>query len=181
MAVGFRSGEVRSPPRVSRAPQSAKQLVGPSPFLGSRSRRVCLPRRSGPMGLIGRCSKVSHLRGESITGGDVSPDRLMAFSRRLVSGSLIAGRRLPPCPPFLALHGYFFAWKSDSVSRAFSTFAGRLRVRRRKEIYGITWPIPKKFNLHRSAYPQRRANPCHIKPDTVHKSVEKLIPFYILD
>jgi hypothetical protein len=159
MAVGFRSGEVRSPPWVSEAPQSAKQPAVPSPCLGSRSYRVWLPRRWGSMGSTGRCSKVSHLRGEPITSGDVSPDRLKGVLAPISFGQ---PHRWPPTsavPAITCFARHSFAWKPDSVSRAFSTFAGRLRVRRRRGIYGVHAPAQNKFKNPRLDYPQPRANP----------------------
>jgi hypothetical protein len=78
----------------------------PSPFLGSTPLDVPLPEHSRLLGLdLSRIGSLS-LRGGQTTGGDSNPDCLSsAFLRRLSSGGLVAGRRLSPCPQFVASHG----------------------------------------------------------------------------
>src|ERR1700689_844768 len=57
--------------------------------------------------------------------------------RASVSGSLVAGRRLSPCPQLVALHGLSLLESRTTLSGAFSYFAGHFRARRQGEIYRI--------------------------------------------
>jgi hypothetical protein len=103
--MGFRyRGQAlrRSPSDARKAP--LKTAV-PSPiFLGSISVDAPLPRRCGNLGSNCRLSEDSLFAGRQITGGDVNPDCHGLLSP-LVSGGPVAGRRLQPCPLFLASHG----------------------------------------------------------------------------
>src|SRR5262245_20442094 len=70
------------------------------------------------MGPMHRCSKDSLLAERYTTYGDVNPDRLWAFMP-LVSGGLVAGRRHPPCPLLLALHGFTVAGRRSPYQKPF--------------------------------------------------------------
>ena len=95
----------------------------PSPFLGSAPLGIPLPEHSRLVGLdLSRIGSLS-LRGGQTTGGDTNPDCLnSAFLRRLSSGSLVAGRRLSPCPHLFASHGLSHS-ESRSTCQEHSPFS----------------------------------------------------------
>jgi hypothetical protein len=156
--VGFRYRGITLCHDGFRRPKGAIANAVPSPFLGSRSAYRSVSRTSRPLGLICRWSQDSLPRdGRSLAAMLTQIAR--AFSRPLVLGGLIAGRRLPPCPPSIASHG-FSAWrKSVSVSGAFSIFAGHFRARRRREIYRVQSKSRRDFVNSNSAYPHPNVNP----------------------
>jgi hypothetical protein len=151
--------------RIAHAP-------GPAPR-GSVVLHIPLPRCSddvGPTRSLYR--EVSHLTKLRITGGDFNPACLKRFRVRLVPDGLTllpCGRvrclhtcRWPPTPavPAIAVasHGSTVAWESDSVSGAFSIFAGRFPARRRKEIYRDPRESPMNSTYSRNSYPPRVAS-----------------------
>jgi hypothetical protein len=88
---------------------------------------------------------------KSATCGDVNPTCRAAFYSPMSCGwprgsgdfhrrsraprGAVAGRRLPPSPPFLASDGLSIPLGAGLDCKAFSTFAGRFPVRRREELY----------------------------------------------
>lgn len=142
MAVGFRCG----PPHLLRAGKA----VVPDPLLGSGFPGRVFPVLAGSgrvaLGPMHRQGEEIILAVRCITCGDVNPD-CHGLLCPLVSGGLIAGRRLPPCPRFHCF-AWFFARKPVSVSGAFSSFAKHFRARRRPIIYTLfpvrprkKWPV----------------------------------------
>jgi hypothetical protein len=108
-------------------------------FLGSSRFARALPLESLRPWV--RCiaeSEVSLLSMRHITCGDVNPDcsRLGRFSRPLVSGGLIAGRRLPPCPQLIASHGLLLLGSRSPYVGSLFRFRRSL-VRRRKLPEGL--------------------------------------------
>ncbi len=92
-----------------------------------------------------------------------------------VSGSLVAGRRLSPCPHLLASHGLSLSESRTPFSGAFSFFAGHFRARRRRGIYPPPTKIPRFFRDPPTTYPPPCASPCRTSESAVHKPVDNLI------
>ena len=156
--VGFRYRGITLCHDDLQRPKGAIVIAVPSPFLGSRTAYSSVSRASRSVGLIGRWSQDSLPRGDQSLAAMLT-QIARAFSRPLVLGGLIAGRRLPPCPPSIASHGFALWRKSVSVSGAFSIFAGHFRARRRREIYPRQSKSRRNFVNRICAYPQRRVNP----------------------
>ena len=101
----------------------------PDPFLGSAALRRSLPIGSCVVGPTHRRSADFLCAGRCITGGDSNPTCLLdVFTRRLVPGGLVAGRRLPPCPQLVASHGRYDP--SEAGLRVRSLFLFRRTVSR---------------------------------------------------
>ena len=106
----------------------------PSPFLGSRSLCVPLPE------LLATCwarsaayrGTLSPRFGRSLAA-TLTRIAMGGFCRQF-SGGLVAGRRLSPCPHFLALHGLRVG-KPDSVVRSIFQFRRSLSCPTTRGIY----------------------------------------------
>jgi hypothetical protein len=92
-----------------------------------------------------------------------------------LSGGLIAGRRLSPCPQLFALHGLSLLESRTWLSGAFSYFAGHFHARRRREIYPPASKIPRFFCSRKITYPPPRATACHASKIPVYNPVDNLI------
>lgn len=196
-AMGFRSSDRYSrPPREIGLSQPSHRRVisrndvphapGPvpedqSPFAWRYHQTLATwVRRDGDL-------KDSLLQAERVTGGDSNPACLSSvFSARLVPDGLTPR----PCERVwtlarpslaadsrrarnsLASHGSTVAWEPDSVSGAFSFFAGRFPARRRGEIYRDTTKARNNSTSARFSYPRDRARRSLRASWAVQKSVD---------
>jgi hypothetical protein len=154
---------------------TAVGLAIPSPFLGSAPLGIPLPEHSRLVGLdltgVGRLS----LHDRQITGGDSNPDCQFGVFAPEVSGSLVAGRRLSPCPHLFASHGLSLSESRSQLSGAFSYFTGHFHARRRREIYPLATKIPRYFRYPNFDYPPPRATAYQQRKITVHNLVDNLV------
>lgn len=109
----------------------------PSPFLGSAPLGIPLPEHSRHVGLDPIMDGRLSLHGDRTTGGDSNPDCPFRRFHASRSDGLVAGRRLSPCPLFIASHGLSRTESRSRLSGAFSFFAGHFRVRRHGEYIGL--------------------------------------------
>jgi hypothetical protein len=88
----------------ARRGHPALPFPGPVPRIGLASSAV-----TGQFSLPWvQCSSIEGLSPrdpEASLAATLTPIAHPAFSRRLVWGGLVAGRRLPPCPHLIASHG----------------------------------------------------------------------------
>jgi hypothetical protein len=91
-----------------------------------------------------------------------------------LSGGLIAGRRLSPCPQLIASHGLSLVESRTWLSGAFSYFAGHFHARRRGGIYPHAGKIPRLFERLWSGFAAIGASACGERLIAVHNLVDNL-------
>lgn len=89
----------------------------------------------------------------------------------------VAGRRLLPCPSFVALHG-LRSLRSRLRIRAFSFFAVHFRARRRREIYLARLESPKNLCKRKIVIHRPRAIRAATKSCSVNWAVDKLTAIF---